>query len=151
VTPPQHLGAGAPPGAVVPAGERTAGLRFLVRAAVFVVLLAVALTLSYFVDPQPLGLVVSAAFGLVALVWGLLDGRAAPVLPAVVAWFAVALALGVVMPLGTALVAGEWVLAAFVDDTLALLPFILLLVFAPALLGLGIGAAVRQAGATRDD
>lgn len=128
---------------------QTARVTYLVRASVFILLFLVVLTVSEFgVDPWGLGLAMFAAFVLIATVWGVLDGRAGAALPAVVTWFLVALTVGVVMPLGTSVVNDEWSLVTMARDALATLPFILLLVFPPALMGIGIGSFLRRGRTT---
>lgn len=120
-------------------------MTFLVRTLTLSGLFVVALTVSYFgVDPLGLGMLLFAAFVVVAVAWGTVDGRDGPALPAVVTWFLVALATGVVMPVATTLVNGQWAPTTLVRDTLATLPFVMVLVYPPALVGIAIGAQLRR-------
>lgn len=119
--------------------------RFVVRtlalSVVYVVALVVADT-SDSTDALGIGLMVFLAFVLIAIVWGVVDGRRGPAGQAIVVWLLVGAALGVVTAL--AILVRESA-DAFASDLASGVPFFAILVGVPAAVGVGIGALLRRA------
>ena len=119
----------------------------VVAAAVRLLLLAVlfvaALGLGHLTgtDPLGLGLLLFALYVVVAAGWAFRDGRAGPFLRVASVWSLVAVGLGVVLPLGTAAMEG-FDAGVLGRDVLSTVPFTLVLVGVPALLGAALGATL---------
>lgn len=119
---------------------KNAVVRLLLFAAVFAAALVI-VQLSGTTDPLGPGLLVFLVFVLMGLVWGFLDGRGAA-RQAVVVWLVASLAMGIVFTAGTAVVDESMTLNAeeFGSNVL----FGLLLIFPPALIGIGVGALTAR-------
>lgn len=122
-------------------------VKFLARTLVLTALYAAAIAIidvSETTDPLGPGLLLFLAFILIALVWGVFDGRGAA-RQAILVWLLVAAAMGAVLILGTALLDDTTTVdAGEVGGTML---FTTVLLFPPALIGIGIGALL---GRTRD-
>ncbi|MFZ2502437.1 MAG: hypothetical protein WAW88_07190 [Nocardioides sp.] len=89
------------------------------------------------------GLLAMAAMGLLSFGWSLVDGRSLGTSPAVLLWAAVALGIGVGSVL---LIWGREGLdvQALLTDLARLVPFMGILIFAPAAVGAAIGGSRRR-------
>lgn len=115
-------------------------VRTLVLAAMYVVTLVVQAQ-SGTTDPLGFGLLLFLAWVVVAGVWGIFDGGRRPAGPSLVVWLLVAAAIGVVLVLGTVILQGRDGFDGAVDTVI----FTVILIGAPAAIGVGIGALVRRA------
>lgn len=122
----------------------TLAARFLVRTLVMAAAYVAALAYGYQAsdpDPLALGLGLFLIWVVVALVWGLVDGTRHAAGQSLLVWLLVAVASGVVVILGTMIVAGE----EQFDDAVPFIVFTLVLISVPAAIGIGIGALVQKA------
>jgi hypothetical protein len=116
------------------------GMRILVRASVFLAgwavffLLVVAGTSSAGDADIGAGLLAFLLVALGAAVWGWYDGRRLDYGTLAVTWGVVGALMGVIVPLFTGLVAGELDTDVVASDILTGMPFVAVLVAAPALL-----------------
>ena len=115
-------------------------VRTLVLAAMYVVTLVV-MYQSGTTDPLGFGLLLFLLYVVVALVWGIVDGARHEAGKFLVVWLIVAVAIGVVLILGTVILEGNEGL----DGATGTVIFTVVLIGVPAFIGVGIGAAVRRA------
>lgn len=118
---------------------------FAVRTVVLSVIYVVALVLidaSDSTDPLGAGLLVFLAFILVALAWGVVDGRRGPAVRAILVWILAGAALGIVTTIGIAVQDSGSDVA---EDLVFSIPFFAVMIGVPAALGVGVGALLRRA------
>ncbi|MGZ8588912.1 MAG: hypothetical protein ACXWYU_14555 [Actinomycetota bacterium] len=118
---------------------------FAVRTLVLSVVYVVALVLidaSDGTDPLGAGLLVFLAFVILALVWGLVDGRRGPAVRAILVWLLAGAALGIVTTIGIAVQDSE---SGVVEDLVFSIPFFAVMIGVPAAIGVGIGTLLRRA------
>ncbi len=128
---------------------RVSGVRFLaplvVRTLVLSVIYVVALVLidqSESTDPLGAGLLVFLAFVVLALVWGVVDGRRGPAVRAILVWVLAGAALGIVTTIGIAVQDSG---SDVVEDLVSSIPFFAVMIGVPAAIGVGVGALIRRA------
>ena len=122
----------------------TVAAPFLVRTLVLTAAYVVALVFAYQAtnpDPLAFGLGLFLFWVVAALVWGLVDGARHPAGRSLLVWLLVAIAMGVIVILGTVIVAGDDGL----DGAVGFIVFTVVLIGVPAAIGIGIGALVQRA------
>jgi hypothetical protein len=116
-------------------------VRTLALSGIYVVAL-VAFETSGSTDGLGAGLLVFLVFVLVAIVWGVVDGRRGSAGTAIAAWFLTGAALGVVTSVVIAIQESD--AGALGSDLAGGVPFFAIMIGIPAAVGVGIGALVRR-------
>lgn len=114
-------------------------VRLVVYAAAFVTALVI-VAASGTTDPLGPGLALFLVYVLLALVWGLFDGRAGAA-RALVVWLVVSVGTGLILTFGAVKVDDT---SASGDDVVGTVVFCLVLIGVPALIGIGIGALLGR-------
>lgn len=97
------------------------------------------------------GLIVFALIVVTAFIWGFVDGGRIPISVLAAVWLAVGATLGVADPFLIAMSGGELDWSVVCSDLVTFVPFDLVLVGVPAIIGGALGLAARSSASTRPE